>query len=50
MSLSGVSHQLRSLKTARLVRSKRQGRHVYYRLDDDHVEKLISMGLQHIRE
>lgn len=50
VSLSAVSHQLRSLKTARLVRSSRQGRHVYYRLDDDHVETLISIGIQHLRE
>jgi ArsR family transcriptional regulator, lead/cadmium/zinc/bismuth-responsive transcriptional repressor len=50
VSVSAVSHQLRSLKTARLVRSRREGRHVYYRLDDDHVEALIEMGREHVRE
>lgn len=50
VSLSAVSHQLRSLRTARLVRSRRQGRHVHYSLDDDHVEALVRLGLEHVRE
>ena len=50
VSVSAVSHQLRSLRVARLVRSRRNGRHVFYRLDDDHVRDLVSKGLEHIRE
>ncbi|MFO8183913.1 MAG: metalloregulator ArsR/SmtB family transcription factor [Candidatus Aegiribacteria sp.] len=50
VSVSAVSHQLRSLRTARLVRSRREGRHVYYSLDDDHVSSLIQTGLEHVRE
>jgi len=50
VSVSAVSHQLRSLRTARLVRSRRKGRHVFYMLDDDHVKDLVSKGLEHVRE
>lgn len=50
VSVSAVSHQLRSLRTARLVRSRREGRHVFYSLDDDHVEALVRIGLDHVRE
>lgn len=50
VSVSAVSHQLRSLRTARLVKSRREGRHVFYSLDDDHVGSLISVGLEHVRE
>ena len=50
VSVSAVSHQLRSLRTAGLVRGRREGRHVYYSLADDHVRILVSTGLEHIRE
>ncbi len=50
VSVSAVSHQLRSLRTARLVKSRREGRHVYYSLDDDHVLALLDVGLEHVRE
>jgi ArsR family transcriptional regulator, lead/cadmium/zinc/bismuth-responsive transcriptional repressor len=50
VSVSAVSHQLRSLRTARLVKSRRDGRHVYYTLDDDHVRDLVKKGLEHVRE
>ena len=50
VSVSAVSHQLRSLRTARLVRSRKKGRHVFYMLDDDHVKDLIFKGLEHVRE
>ncbi|MCK4807180.1 MAG: helix-turn-helix transcriptional regulator [Candidatus Aegiribacteria sp.] len=50
VSVSAVSHQLRSLRTARLIRSRKKGRHVFYRLDDDHVKDLVSKGLEHVRE
>jgi len=50
VSVSAVSHQLRRLRTGGLVMRRKQGRHVYYSLADDHVRTLISMGLEHIRE
>lgn len=50
MSVSAVSHQLRRLRTGGLVYRRKQGRHVYYSLADDHVRILISVGLEHIRE
>lgn len=50
VSVSAVSHQLRSLRTARLVSGRREGRHVYYSLADDHVKALVSIGLEHVRE
>ncbi len=48
MSESAVSHQLRGLRQMRLVRSRKNGRQVYYALDDDHVAKLYRMGLDHV--
>lgn len=50
VSVSAVSHQLRLLRASRLVRRARKGRHVYYRLDDDHVRAVLSVGLEHLRE
>jgi DNA-binding transcriptional ArsR family regulator len=48
MSESAVSHQLRGLRQLRLVRSRRQGRRIFYSLDDDHVAELFRMGLDHV--
>lgn len=48
MTESAVSHQLRGLRQLRLVRSRKNGRQVFYSLDDDHVAKLYRMGLDHI--
>jgi ArsR family transcriptional regulator len=45
-----VSHQLKTLRHTRLVKYRREGRHAYYSLDDDHVEALVEIGLEHIRE
>ncbi|MDR1748526.1 MAG: metalloregulator ArsR/SmtB family transcription factor [Spirochaetaceae bacterium] len=50
MSVSAVSHQLRILKQAKLVRSRREGKTVYYSLDDEHVGILFDTGLVHIGE
>ena len=50
MTISAVSHQLRVLKTNKLIKSRKQGKEVYYSLDDDHVEKIIDCGLDHINE
>ncbi|MEF8796046.1 MAG: metalloregulator ArsR/SmtB family transcription factor [Salinivenus sp.] len=47
MSQSAISHQLRVLRDARLVASRRDGRHVYYRLADDHVRELLENALSH---
>jgi len=48
MSQSAVSHQLRSLREMRLVRYRKQGRHVYYQLDDEHIRDLFRRGLEHV--
>jgi DNA-binding transcriptional ArsR family regulator len=49
MSQSLVSHQLRLLRTLRLVKYRKEGKMVYYSLDDDHIIHLFSEGLAHIR-
>ena len=49
MSQSSVSHQLRLLRTARLVKFRKAGKMVYYSLDDEHIVQLFSQGLAHIR-
>jgi DNA-binding transcriptional ArsR family regulator len=48
MSQSAVSHQLRSLREMNLVRFRRDGRRVYYQLDDEHIHELFQRGLDHI--
>ncbi len=48
ISESAVSHQLRTLRHMRLVRARRQGREVFYSLDDDHVADLLQRGLAHV--
>ena len=50
MSQSAVSHQLALLRAARVVRSRREGKVVWYSLDDDHVASLLAMGLEHLGE
>ena len=50
MTQSAISHQLRILKQSRLVRSRRQGKVIYYALADDHVKTIIAMGMEHITE
>jgi ArsR family transcriptional regulator len=47
---SAVSHQLRLLRSMRLVRARREGRHIYYALDDEHIAKLFKQGLEHVQE
>jgi ArsR family transcriptional regulator len=49
MSQSAVSHQLRVLRQMNLVRFRKEGRHVYYALDDDHVRELLRQGLLHVQ-
>ena len=48
MTESAVSHQLRGLRQLRLVRSRKNGRQVFYALDDDHVARLYRLGLEHV--
>ena len=50
ISQSAISHQLRVLKQARLVKSRRAGKVIYYSLDDEHIEGILSLGLSHIKE
>lgn len=50
MSQSAISHQLRLLRAAKLVRYRKEGKNVFYTLDDDHVRNLVTQGLDHIRE
>ena len=49
MTESAVSHQLRGLRQMHLVRARKSGRQVFYSLDDDHVAKLFSLGLEHVQ-
>ena len=48
MGQSAVSHQLRILRTAGLVRPRRVGKTVYYSLDDEHVREILEAGLEHV--
>lgn len=50
MSISAISHQLRVLKQAQLVRFRRDGRTVFYALADDHVRTILGQGMEHICE
>lgn len=50
MTASAISHQLRVLKAADLVRYRRDGKTVYYSLADDHVRSILSQGIEHINE
>jgi ArsR family transcriptional regulator len=50
MTQSAISHQLRVLKGAKLVRNRKEGRVVYYSLDDDHIKAIFDQGYQHIQE
>ena len=50
MTLSAVSHQLRILKNAKLIKARKQGKEVYYSFDDDHISTIFKYGLEHICE
>ena len=50
MNQSAVSHQLRVLKSAKLIKNRKEGKMVYYALADDHVSTILAMGLEHIEE
>ena len=50
MSQSAVSHQLRVLKDSKLIKFRREGKVIFYSLDDDHVRTIMSMGMEHVEE
>lgn len=50
ITVSAISHQLRILKQSKLVKFRREGQTLFYSLDDDHVAKIISQGMDHINE
>ena len=50
MTQSAISHQLRSLKNARLVKARRDGKTVFYSLADDHVKTILDQGIEHVCE
>lgn len=50
MNQSAISHQLKNLKQSKLIKNRREGQTIYYSLDDDHVYKIIEMGLAHVEE
>jgi len=48
LSQPATSHQLKDLKQARVIKSRKEGMNVFYSLDDDHIVKMIQSGIQHI--
>lgn len=50
MNQSAISHQLRILKDAKLVRYRREGKIIVYALDDEHIRTLLSVGMNHVEE
>lgn len=50
LTQTAVSHQLRVLKANKLVKARKEGKNVFYSLDDDHVRRIINQGMEHIEE
>ena len=50
MTQSAVSHQLKILKSSKLVKNRREGKSIFYSLADDHVRTIIAMGMEHLTE
>ncbi len=50
MKQPAVSHQLKNLKQARIVKTRREGKVIYYSLDDTHIRSLLNLGMEHIQE
>ncbi len=50
LTQTAVSHQLRLLKTGKLVKARRDGKTVFYSLDDAHIHDILSMGMEHLSE
>lgn len=50
LTISNTSHQLRTLREAKLVKARKEGKYSFYRLDDDHVKVILQYGIEHISE
>ncbi len=50
MTTSAISHQLRLLKSSKLVKNRRDGKSILYSLDDQHVLEILNIGLAHVKE
>ncbi len=50
MTKSALSHQLKTLREARLVKARKNGKHVFYSLDDEHIKLILDMALEHVCE
>jgi len=50
MKQPAVSHQLKNLKQSRVVKARRDGKIVFYSLDDEHIRRLLNLGMEHIAE
>ena len=50
LTQTAVSHQLRVLKTSKMVKSRRSGKTVFYSLDDEHIHNILDMGICHLKE
>ena len=50
MQQTAVSHQLKILRQSRLVKYRKEGKHVYYSLNDNHIKDMLEIGLEHIKE
>lgn len=50
MTQSAISHQLRVLRSAKVVKFRKEGKNVYYNLDDEHIFSLLDVGMKHIDE
>ncbi len=50
MTQSAISHQLRILKSARIVKNRRAGKSVYYSLDDNHIQEIFKVAFEHVME
>ena len=50
MNQSAISHQLRTLKNSKLIKNRKDGKIVFYSLDDDHVYNIINQGIEHVKE
>jgi len=50
VSISAISHQLRLLRNMRIVKFRKQGKQVYYSLDDEHITRLVKIALEHLKE
>ena len=50
MKQPAVSHQLKNLKQTRVVKARRDGKVIYYSLNDDHIHRLLNLGMEHVQE